>query len=158
MGSDGGEALRSAERLAGRGAVLYGCGVRAAAAVRLKNQINENAKAAAFAGALPEIAHNEVLGWVGHEREGLGMVAVFLRDEAETPGERVLADSVAELVEPDAAALLEWRGEGPDEVSRAFSLLALGDHVSCYLGQMEGVDLLDITRLQLLKRRLAGSG
>ncbi len=58
------EARAIAERLAGHVTVLYGSGMRAAIAVRLKNQINENAKVAAFAGAVPEIAHNEILGWL----------------------------------------------------------------------------------------------
>ena len=64
--------------------VLYGAGALGAVAVRLKNQLNENAKAAAFAGGLPEVAHNEVLGWTGAMRAGVPLAAVLLRDPDET--------------------------------------------------------------------------
>ncbi len=129
--------------------------MRAAVAVRLKNQLNENAKATAFAGSLPEIAHNEVLGWMGTARAGSRAAAVFLRDPEESPDEAVLADGVADLIAGDASPVLTWRGEGPDEVARAFALLAFGDLVSCHLGLLQGVDLQDIERLRALKARVS---
>lgn len=155
--TDGGAAREAAAALVGREVVLYGSGVRAAVAVRLKNQINENAKAAAFAGALPEIAHNEVLGWIGTARTGAANAAVFLRDPDEDPEEAVLADAVVEQIGPDTPVVLSWRGEGGDALTRAFSLLAFGDLVSCHLGLLQGVDLLDIERLHLLKQRLTAA-
>ena len=82
------EARAIAERLAGHVTVLYGSGLRAAIAVRLKNQINENAKVAAFAGAVPEIAHNEILGWLQTPRAAHRHAAVFLRDFSRVAGGR----------------------------------------------------------------------
>ncbi len=151
----GAEARAAAERLVGAGIVLYGAGVRAAVAVRLKNQFNENAKAVAFAGCLPEIAHNEVLGWSGCERARAGSAAVFLRDPDEDAQEGALAEAVAEVIGPEATSIQAWSGRGPDESSRAFALLAFGDLVSCHLAELDGVDLLDVERLNVLKARLA---
>ncbi len=144
-------ALADAARLAGRTVVLYGSGARAAAAVRLKNQINENAKAPAFANALPEMAHNEVLGWMGLERHGAPAAAIFLRDDAEPAAAAALHDRIQELVAGDVDTVLEWRGSGDDELERTLSLLAYGDVVSCRLAELEGVEALDIERLTALK-------
>ncbi len=158
--SSGTSPRRDAEALAGLPVVFYGSGMRAAAAVRIKNQVNENAKTAAFAGAVPEIAHNEVLGWLGSTRHGSPFAAVFLRDRDEAPAVAGLLDAITEMLRPDARVLLEWRGDGPTEPGRLVSLLAYGDYVSCHLGVAEGQDLDDITRLGALKKalgRAAGS-
>ncbi len=153
--SSGAGPRADAEALAGLPVVFYGSGMRAAAAVRIKNQVNENAKAAAWAGAVPEIAHNEVLGWLGSTRHGLPFAAVFLRDSAESRPEAGLLDAIVEMLRADARVLLEWRGEGATEAARLVSLLAYGDFTSCHLGVVEGQDLDDIERLGDLKRALA---
>ena len=56
-------------------AVVYGAGPTAPVARRWKGQINENAKAPAFFNELPELDHNELMGWTslphvshGHRR------------------------------------------------------------------------------------------
>ncbi len=149
--ADGSAARQDAERLAGRVIVLYGSAARAAAAVRLKNQLNENAKATAFAGALPEIAHNEVLGWLGTARHGLPCAAVFLRDQDEPPAAAALHDRIQSLVAGDVDTVLAWRGAGGSELERTLALLVYGDVVSCRLADYEGVEALDITRLSALK-------
>lgn len=140
-----------AARLAGRVVVFYGSAARAAAAVRLKNQVNENAKAAAFAGALPEMAHNEVLGWLGSKRHDLPAAAVFLRDTDEPVAAADLHGRIVGLVAGDCPTVLEWHGQGNSELERTLALLIHGDVVSCYLADCEGVEALDIARLTGLK-------
>ncbi len=140
-----------AARLAGRVVVFYGSAARSAAAVRLKNQVNENAKATAFAGALPEMAHNEVLGWLGSKRHDLPVAAVFLRDKDEPAAAADLHGRIVELVAGDSPTVLEWHGQGDSELERTLALLIHGDVVSCYLADCEGVEALDIARLTGLK-------
>jgi glucose/mannose-6-phosphate isomerase len=149
--ADDSVARSEAARLGGHAVVLYGSGARAAAAVRLKNQINENAKAAAWGGAMPEMAHNEILGWLGCARHGIPAAAVFLRDPDEPPAPRELHDRIQAIVGDDVATVLEWRGSGATELERTLTLLVHGDVVSCHLADVEGVDALDIARLTGLK-------
>ena len=106
------EARAIAQRLAGHVTVLYGSGMRAAVAVRLKNQINENAKVAAFAGAVPEIAHNEILGWLQTPRAPQRHAAVFLRDSAEPKGVATLSDAHRPIRDRDGAGVETWAAEG----------------------------------------------
>ncbi len=143
-----GEARAAAARLTGRTLVVYGAGVRAAIAVRLKNQLNENAKASAFAGEIPEIAHNEVLGWHQVARASLPCRAIVLRDEADP---EPLTGTLTHLLAADAGGVEEWRGHGTTELERAFSLLAFGDLVSLNLAAIEEVDPEQIDRLTALK-------
>ena len=144
-------ARAEAAQLGGHAVVLYGSGARAAAAVRLKNQINENAKAAAWGGAMPEMAHNEILGWLGCARHGIPAAAVFLRDDDEPPAPCALHDRIQAIVADDVSNVLEWRGTGSTELERTLALLVHGDVVSCHLADVEGVDALDIARLTGLK-------
>src|SRR6185437_9241137 len=58
---------------------IAGAGLTAPIAYRWKTQINENAKAPAFAGELPELDHNEIAGWAGAAELGR-FSAVFLDD------------------------------------------------------------------------------
>lgn len=153
--SDPARARHEAEALAGAAVALYGAGPRAAAALRLKNQINENAKVAAFAGAVPEVAHNEVLGWLGVARHGLPLAAVVLRDPDDA--QPALLDAIQRDLEGDAATVLTWRAEGASEFGRTLALLVHGDAVSCALAEVEGVDALDIARLTALKASVGGA-
>jgi glucose/mannose-6-phosphate isomerase len=144
-------AKAEAVRLGGHAVVFYGSGARAAAAVRLKNQVNENAKAAAWGGSMPEMAHNEILGWIGCARHGIPAAAVFLRDADEPPAPKQLHDRIQAIVGGDVPTVLEWEGAGATELERTLALLVHGDVVSCHLADVEGVDALDIARLTALK-------
>lgn len=143
--------------LVGAAVFIYGSGPRAAAALRIKNQLNENAKVVAVAGTLPELAHNEILGWLGAARHGLPCRLILLRDPAEDALSVALADAIATLVRADVGVVVEWRGRGADELERTLDLLLRGDLVSLALAEHEGVDAADIERLTALKDTLGAS-
>ena len=54
-----------ARALHGTVPVIAGAGLTAPIAYRWKTQLNENAKIPAFAHELPELDHNEIVGWAG---------------------------------------------------------------------------------------------
>ena len=58
-------------------------GLGSVAAARWKTQLNENGKVPAWSAALPELDHNEVVGWFG-DRGGSSFV-VALRHDGEHP-------------------------------------------------------------------------
>ena len=58
-----------AEQLAGTTPLIYGCDLTAPVAYRWKCQMNENAKQHAFEHQLPEMDHNEIVGWTPDGRE-----------------------------------------------------------------------------------------
>ena len=72
-----------ARRLEKRLAVVYGAGPTGPVARRWKGQINENAKAPAFFNELPELDHNELMGWTSLPHVTSSTVALFLHDESE---------------------------------------------------------------------------
>jgi glucose/mannose-6-phosphate isomerase len=129
-------------------------GVLAVAAVRWRTQLNENAKVAAFSSMLPELDHNEV---VGYERgsPGIGDLAIVaLRMPAENPriGHRI--DATLERVRDLVGCTLEARAIGESALARLMSAILLGDFVSVYLAVRRGVDPTPVTAIEELKRRL----
>lgn len=158
-GSVANEAKRLAAALHGALGVLYGLGNwQAVVAMRWKGQINENAKQHIFAHALPEMNHNEILGWEGADRVGVTRwVTVLLEDGSESDRMKLRADATLDLVRK-GSEVLRVRASGPTLVARMLSLAMLGDFVSLYLAALNRVDPYTIASIDLIKQRLAVSG
>jgi glucose/mannose-6-phosphate isomerase len=134
--------------------LVAGSGLTTPIAYRWKAQLNENAKMHAFAHELPELDHNEIVGWSGAQ-EGVPFAAVFLDDAYLHPRARQRIALTHELVEPAAAVarVVETRGETPTE--RVLSLVLLGDLVSLYVAVLRGVDPKPVEVIERLKAQLA---
>jgi glucose/mannose-6-phosphate isomerase len=134
--------------------VVYGSDLTAPVARRWKTQINENAKAPAFAAELPEADHNEICGWSpgsGAER----MAAVFLEDCDQHPRERQRFELTAELVGEEAATVVRLETAGETRVERLLWATLLGDLVSMEMASRRGVDPAAIVAIDRLKEGMA---
>jgi glucose/mannose-6-phosphate isomerase len=150
------EAKRIALALDGRLAVVYcGVGPPEAAALRWRTQINENAKALCHTAAVPELDHNEVVGWSGPDDLVKTSTVVFLREGDEDPGTRRRLAATREWLDRRGVTTLEARGEGESPLERLWWLCHLGDWVSVYLGALRGVDPTPVTAIDELKSRLS---
>ncbi len=152
-------AKRLAEQWLGKIPVIYGSqGERGVVAYRWKCQINENAKAFAVANVLPELDHNESVGWSGGERQGRAeqpLSVVFLRDDREPTAIRRRAELTKQIVEKRAASVAEAWASGESVLARAMSLAYLGDFASCYLAYAYGEDPTPVKVIDWLKSELA---
>ncbi len=146
-----------AETLDGRVTVIYGgAGVGSVAAGRWKAQINENAKAPAYVGELPELDHNEVVGWEAFP--GLGrdrLRVVWLHDAEDHPRIAARARITAELIDGLVGIAGSVSSAGTGVLARVFSLTIVGDLVSEALAQRAGVDPMPVDIITELKNRLA---
>lgn len=156
-GPDGGDdALpkRVARAIAGSVPIIVGAGITAPIAYRWKTQLNENAKLPAFSHELPELNHNEIVGW-----EGVGSLgpfsAIFLDDADHHPRVRARIELTEWLVEPSAAATFRVETRGRNAVERVFSLVLLGDLVSLYTAVVRGIDPTPVACIERLKAQLA---
>src|SRR4029079_14855295 len=95
-----------------------------AVAYRWKTQLNENAKMHAFSHALPELAHNEIVGWEGTLPGRFA--AVFLSDPGQPDAVRRSIEATAELIAGKAALIETVTARGETPAARAFSLVARG--------------------------------
>ncbi|HEY3758404.1 MAG TPA: bifunctional phosphoglucose/phosphomannose isomerase [Solirubrobacteraceae bacterium] len=152
--SEGSLAKEIAASLLGSTPVIAGAGLTAPIAYRWKTQINENAKLPAFAHELPELDHNEIIGWEGAETVGR-FAAVFLDDSDAHPRVKARMELTEKLIADHATASLHLETRGQTAIERIFSLVLLGDLVSLYLAVLRGVDPGPVEMIEQLKSELA---
>ncbi len=135
---------------------IAGAGLTAPVAYRWKCQINENAKSPSFAAELPELDHNEVVGWEGAGDRG-PFSAVFLDDRDLHPRVRERMRLTCELVAETAVVTETIQSVGESRVERVVSTVLFGDLVSLYLAALGGVDPATIGPIDRLKAALSGA-
>ncbi|MGD0057023.1 MAG: bifunctional phosphoglucose/phosphomannose isomerase [Methanomassiliicoccales archaeon] len=146
-------AKRIAKRLLSRMPIIYAPKPLRPAATRWQTQINENAKMMAASGEIPEMDHNQIVGWIEDGRT-TKCIPVILNNEScgEIIG-RILDETVKMLrdsgLEPEAVGL-----PGNDNLGAMVHGVILGDFVSFYLAMLKGVDPTPVASIQELKRRI----
>ena len=104
--------------------VYGGGGVGGAAALRWKNQFNENAKVPSFWNQLPELCHNELCGWGQHgdvTRQVFRLIN--LRHDFEHPQIMRRFELVNEMVDEVVSEIEEIRAEGEGALAQLFDLV-----------------------------------
>ena len=156
VGGDRNAAKRIAVAIGDRVPVIWGAdGFAAVAANRWRTQWNENAKLPAFSAALPELDHNEVVGWSEGAGRAFSVVALRQTDEAEDIRARV--DLSLDIARKAGAEPVEVTASGRSPLARLCSLVVLGDFTSTYAGLARGVDPTPIDAIAELKAALARS-
>ncbi|MCL2785712.1 MAG: bifunctional phosphoglucose/phosphomannose isomerase [Methanomassiliicoccaceae archaeon] len=148
------EAKHIAKRLHGTVPAIYADGALSSAAVRWKNQINENSKMIAFNGAIPEMNHNEIVGWsaCAHRTK---CKPVFLYEEGSSDVQGTIMLESVELLRSSGSDPEVVTIEGRTVLERSLKAVMLGDYVSLFLASMNGVDPMDIEPITSFKKRLA---
>ena len=136
--------------------LIAGAGLTTPIAYRWKTQINENAEVPAFSHELPELDHNEIVGWTAAEQLGR-FAAVFLDDADSHPRVKARIALTERLVAPHASATFTVQTIGDTALERVVSLVLLGDLVSFYMAILRGADPTAVATIDALKRELAES-
>ncbi|MGH2915890.1 MAG: SIS domain-containing protein, partial [Solirubrobacteraceae bacterium] len=145
-----------ARSLAGTVVQIGGAGLTAPIAYRWKTQINENAGSPAFAAELPELDHNEIVGWEGAASHG--RFSLVLLDDCDLhPRVRERIALTLEVVSDQAAVAHRVQTLGSTRLERLVSLVLLGDLVSTYMAVLTGRNPAGIEPIERLKAALAAS-
>lgn len=146
-----------AHDLVGKVAIVYGGGlISSTAAQRWKTQINENAKMPAWWSILPELDHNEIVGWETLPDTTRDLIRIIaLTDPADHPrvGDRL--DHTSQLTRDAVPWLGSVAAKGESELARLISLTVCGDLVSYLLALEAGVDPVPVETIEKLKKLLA---
>jgi glucose/mannose-6-phosphate isomerase len=157
LAKDENEAREVARRIGRTMPIVYGGGgLGAAAALRWKNEINENCKAPSFAHTVPELTHNEVCGWGQHgdvTRQVFSLV--LLRHDHEHPQIMRRFDLVRQWTEEVVAGVEEVHASGEGRLAQVLDLMFQGTMVSLHMAAQEGIDPGPITVLEEIKAALA---
>ncbi len=137
--SNSSPAAALAERIGSTMPVVYGGGaIGTTAAKRWKFAVNHNVKRPSFWAPMPDLCHNELVGWDSDHASQFTQIQ--LRHDAEHPQtarrfsyvEEATAEAMHDVV------TVEAEGEGP--VAQLLDLVMLGDLTSLELAAAVGVD------------------
>ena len=146
-----------AARIAGRVPVVYGgSGLGAVTAYRFKCDLNEYGKTPAFWNELPELDHNEIVGWdqLGDlTRENF--MCVLLRDTEEHERVQLRFEITRSLIEKSFAEVVEVPAQGVSPLARLLSLILVTQLAAIYVGLSYDVDPGPVAVIQDLKQQLA---
>ena len=133
-------------------AVIYSTSSLEPCAVRMRQQINENAKALCWHHVVPEMNHNELVGW---KDERPDLVAIFLRTRDDLERNQLRMDICKDILRDLCSGIVEIYAKGRGPVAQSLYLVHLIDWVSVYLADMRSVDSVEIDVIDRLKAELA---
>ena len=99
-------------------------------AVRWKGQLSENAKMLAFHNELPEMNHNEIVGWENNSELINKISIIWLKDESDHPRTKIRQISSKKIINNLPARHESVSLEGFTIVERYLNMIHLGDWVS----------------------------
>lgn len=146
-----------AMELVGGLTLMYGGGNLCGMALRWKSQINENGKSWAFSESLPELLHNSVESFPGGPEVRERTTALLLKP-FQTPDELERRYTVlAETLDGFGIKNRTLTGVSGGPLAQSLSMIVLGDHVSYYMGILNGFNPSETPSIDLFKERLSAS-
>ncbi len=149
-------AKRLAVRLKGKIPLIYGTdGILSVAAYRWKCQFNENSKVSAFQHTIPEMNHNEIVGFYELDDFSRKVEIIMLVEEDDTSRTAKRVEVTSEILQDKVGGVTVIHVGGRTRTEKLFSAIHLGDFVSGYLALLNGVDPTPVESIALLKERMA---
>ena len=147
------EAAAITEKLAGKLPVIYATSLNEGAAIRFRQQLNENAKILCWHHIFPEMNHNELVGW-SHEYPEIEVV-LFVEKE-EHPRNRIRIEICRKIFKKYAGGMVEIHPKGNNIIEKKIYWMHTGDWVSYFLAEKRNVDAMEVKVIDRLKKELAG--
>ena len=124
-------------------------------AVRWKNQLSENAKMLAFHNELPEMNHNEIVGWENNSELINQLSVIWLTDEGDHPQIAARQEVTREIIGDLPRYHEVVSVEGGSKVERLIHMIHFGDWVSFWCAILHGTDPTPVIKIDKLKRILS---
>lgn len=140
-----------AQMLIGKIPVIYTTDRMESVAVRFRQQIDENAKMLCWHHVVPEMNHNELVGW---RIKNDDLAVIFFRNKDDHSRNQVRIDINKEIISHYTSTMIEVFSKGNSLVERSMYFVNLGDWISVYLAELRGVDSIEVKVIDFLKGEL----
>jgi glucose/mannose-6-phosphate isomerase len=145
-------AMDLTDKLMGKRLVIYSEANTEAVSIRFRQQVNENSKELCWHHAIPEMNHNELVGWAGADKN---IAVVIFRHKEDHERTQIRVDINKGVFERYTPHINEVWSKGDTAFARQLHLINLGDWVSLYWAHKKGVDPSEIAVINMLKGKLA---
>ncbi len=152
MGAMRAEAAAIVSKIKGTTPIIYAETFFEGVAVRLRQQINENAKMLCWHHALPEMNHNELVAWAGGSKD---FSVLLMRTPEDYPATARRMDLSIEIISKYTDKIVELRPKGSSRIEYAYYLIHLSDWISYYMAVDSNVDPMEIAVIDYFKAELS---
>lgn len=133
--------------------VIYVQEQNEALAIRFRQQLAENSKQLSWHHVVPEMNHNELVGFEGKTPEQMGVVLLYLGNENER--EKIRFAFFEKILTEKKIPFFVLKNENKDEIFTFFYILLLLDEVSVLLAEQKNIDPTPVAIIQTLKNTLS---
>lgn len=132
--------------------VFYSVSNYEALLIRARQQFNENSKLLCWHHVIPEMNHNEQVGWGGGSDK---FAVVFFDTKDYNPQNKRRFEITIDQVSEKTSNIMVIEALGENKVERTFYLTHIVDWASLYLAELKPVDPIDIKVIDFLKTELS---
>ncbi len=143
-----------AQKVQGKLPIIYTASDYEGLAIRVRQQLNENAKMLGWHGAIPEMNHNELVGWRDKDPN---KVVLLLRNETDYERVQTRMEINKKIIKKYTPNIIELYSKGKSYWERIFYFIHLTDWLSVYLADLNQVDANEVKVIDFLKGSLAKS-
>ncbi|MCX7610034.1 MAG: bifunctional phosphoglucose/phosphomannose isomerase [Ignavibacterium sp.] len=123
--------------------------------MRFKAQLNENSKLHCFHNELPEMNHNEIIGWESHKQKNLCAKVIYILDDQIHPQIKRRFEIISDMIKSSDVEIITLKSSEENFKMRLMDLIYLTDWVSYYLAVLRGFDPSEIDFIHSLKNKLS---
>jgi glucose/mannose-6-phosphate isomerase len=146
------KALAIAKKIYGKLPVIYSASHFEGVAIRFKQQLNENSKMLAWHDVIPEMNHNELVGW---RDDAQNLAVIILRSASDFDRVQMRMEINKKIIRKHTSTIIEINAEGKTYWEEAFYLIHLTDWVSIFLADLRSMDATEVKVIDFLKKSLA---
>jgi len=122
---------------------------------RWQNRFTENSKSLAFSNVLPELNHNEIVGWELKSATLKNFIVILVENEDVHPRVKHRIELTKKIIKKKGIEVVDIYASGKTVLEKVFSLIIVGDWVSYYLALAYHRDPLEIDHIDFLKSEMA---
>lgn len=143
-----------AHKIYGKLPIIYAAADFEGVAVRFRQQLNENSKMLAWHNVIPEMNHNELVGWRDRADD---KVVIILRNEDDYERVQTRMEINKKIIKKYTSNIIELTSQGKSYWEKVFYIIHLTDWVSVDLAELRNQDATEVKVIDYLKGTLAKS-
>ena len=123
-------------------------------ATRMKGQISENSKMLAYQNDLPELNHNEIVGWENNLNILNNLAVIWLKDESDHERNKYRQNITKNILDKINIKQFSVKVEGNSFQERFLHMLHFGDWLSYWCAMLHKTDPNPVFKIDRLKNSL----
>ncbi|NQY66914.1 MAG: bifunctional phosphoglucose/phosphomannose isomerase [Flavobacteriales bacterium] len=142
----------AANKLLGKIPVIYSSSENEGVSIRFRQQINENSKMLCWHHVLPEMNHNELVGWRTKNED---LAVVMLKNERDYIRTKERMAFSQNVFSKYTSTIIEIDALGSNQIENTIYLIHITDWISVLLADKKNIDATEVGVIVDLKSRLS---